>query len=52
MRKWLVLLAALALAPSSALMQEKGGEDEFGPYEPVANWPQSIPGTEVACPMF
>ena len=46
MRSWLVLLAALALVPSSALMQEKGGEDEFGPYEVVANWPQPIPGTD------
>ena len=27
-------------------MQEKGGEDEFGPYEVVENWPQPIPGTE------
>ena len=27
-------------------MQEKGGEDEFGPYEVVANWPQPIPGMD------
>ena len=46
MRRCLVLLAVLTLVPSSALMQEKGGEDEFGPYEVVANWPQPIPGTE------
>jgi hypothetical protein len=46
MRRWIVLLAVLSLVPSSALMQEKGGEDEFGPYEVVANWPQPIPGTE------
>ncbi len=46
MRRWVALLALLTLVPSSALMQEKGGEDEFGPYEVVANWPQPIPGTE------
>ena len=46
MRSWIVLLAVLSLVPSSALMQEKGGEDEFGPYEVVENWPQPIPGTE------
>ena len=46
MRNALVLLALLALLPVSALMQEKGGEDEFGPYEVVANWPQPIPGTD------
>ena len=45
-RGWIILLAMLALVPSSALMQEKGGEDEFGPYEVVPNWPQQIPGTE------
>ena len=27
-------------------MQEKRGEDEFGPYGVVANWPQPIPGTD------
>ena len=47
MRRWVrCSLAALSLVPSSALMQEKGGEDEFGPYEVVPNWPQPIPGTE------
>ena len=46
MRSWIILLAVLVLVPSSALMQEKGGEDEFGPYEVVENWPQQIPGTE------
>ena len=46
MRGWLVLLAVLTLAPTSALVQEKGGEDEFGPYEVVPDWPQPIPGTE------
>jgi len=30
--------AAAAAAPA----QERGGQDEFGPYEPVANWPQPL----------
>ena len=31
-------------APAAATSaQEKGGQDEFGPYEPVANWPQPLP---------
>ena len=32
--------AATAAAPAP---QERGGQDEFGPYEPVANWPQPLP---------
>ena len=32
---------APSAAPASA--PEKGGQDEFGPYEPVANWPQPLP---------
>jgi len=40
----LVMAAAVvgysALAPSA---QERGGQEEFGPYEPVANWPQPLP---------
>ena len=46
MRSSITLLAVLLLVPSSAVMQENGGEDEFGPYEVVANWPQPIPGTD------
>jgi quercetin dioxygenase-like cupin family protein len=30
-------------ADTAARAQEKGGEDEFGPYEPVLNWPQPLP---------
>jgi hypothetical protein len=42
-RSWLVAVAfAIAIAPT-AFVQEKGGEEEFGPYEPVANWPQPLP---------
>ncbi len=33
-----VLLLTLPLAT-----QERGGQEEFGPYEPVANWPQPLP---------
>ena len=29
-----------AAAPAA---QEKGGQEEFGPYELVANWPQPLP---------
>jgi DNA-binding beta-propeller fold protein YncE len=38
-------LAVLLLAPV-ALTQEKGGQEEFGHYEHVANWPQPLPGPE------
>ena len=31
-------------APAAAsASQEKGGQEEFGPYEPVENWPQPLP---------
>jgi hypothetical protein len=33
--------ASASAAPGAP--QEKGGQDEFGPYEPVANWPQPLP---------
>ncbi len=32
--------AATAAAP--AIPAEKGGQEEFGPYEFVANWPQPL----------
>ncbi|MGE3958794.1 MAG: 6-bladed beta-propeller [Vicinamibacterales bacterium] len=35
-----VLFAAIALVPAPASMQQKGGEDETGPYDVVENWPQ------------
>ena len=46
-RRWLLttVLAVMWLAPA-AFMQEKGGQEEFGPYEPVENWPQPLPGPE------
>src|SRR6187549_899419 len=50
-RHWLLMLLCLVLAPSltstrdaaAPAPQERGGQDEFGPYEPVANWPQPLP---------
>jgi sugar lactone lactonase YvrE len=39
-------LAAAAVAGYTVLAQsaqERGGQEEFGPYEPVANWPQPLP---------
>ena len=29
--------------PAAAAPADKGGQDEFGPYEVVANWPQPLP---------
>lgn len=55
-RNWLLVVGAVVLLAPAASMQEKGsaqvkgGEDEFGPYEPVPNWPQplagQVPGSE------
>lgn len=40
-----VLSALVLLAPSAFMQpaQPRGGQEEFGPYEPVANWPQPLP---------
>src|SRR5215471_16277312 len=35
-----LLFASIALVPSTAFMQQKGGEEETGPYDVVENWPQ------------
>jgi len=44
LRRWLpTLLAIVLLATVPAPTQEKGGQEEFGPYEPVANWPKPLP---------
>jgi hypothetical protein len=44
MVRWLLtVLAALLLLTLPAVTQEKGGQEEFGPYEPVPNWPQPLP---------
>ena len=34
------VLLLMALAAVIVRPQEKGGQEEFGPYEPVPNWPQ------------
>jgi hypothetical protein len=43
-RIWLltVLSVVMLLAPS-AFVQERGGQEEFGPYEPVEDWPKPLP---------
>jgi hypothetical protein len=42
--RWsLTVLATLFLLTLPAVTQEKGGQEEFGPYEPVPNWPQPLP---------
>ncbi|MGC4080748.1 MAG: hypothetical protein QM736_01155 [Vicinamibacterales bacterium] len=35
-----LLFGAIALLPHAASMQQKGGEEETGPYDVVENWPQ------------
>lgn len=40
--KWFVLVLFLVALGIVGIAQEKGGEDETGPYEVVANWPQPI----------
>lgn len=37
----LVVVAAL-VGSKAASLQERGGQEEFGPYELVANWPQPL----------
>ena len=42
--RWsLTLVGATLLLTLPALTQERGGQEEFGPYEPVGNWPQALP---------
>src|SRR5687767_7793064 len=38
-----VLSVALASLTPAAIEQEKGGQEEFGHYEVVPNWPQPLP---------
>ena len=42
---FIAVFAVFALAAAAAT-QEKGGQEEFGPYEVVPNWPQPLPGPE------
>ena len=46
LRKWIVVSFLAAAVATVTLAQEKGGEEETGPYEVVANWPQPLPGHE------
>src|SRR5437763_81762 len=40
----LAILAAIGIsAAAAAALQDKGGQEEFGPYELVENWPQPPP---------
>jgi hypothetical protein len=39
-------LGLLLMTPSSAPCQQKGGEEETGPYEVVENWPLPLPKHE------
>jgi DNA-binding beta-propeller fold protein YncE len=45
-----ILVIAGICFPQQGNTQVKGGQDEFGPYEPVANWPLplagQVPGSE------
>ena len=41
-RGWLLALLLVAAAASPVAVQQKGGEDEFGPYDVVANWQKPI----------
>ena len=36
------VIALVSLVPA-ATVQDKGGQEEFGPYEIVPNWPQPLP---------
>src|SRR5882724_5156188 len=38
-----ILVAIGVSAAAVAALQEKGGQEETGPYEVVANWPQPLP---------
>ena len=44
-KKWAVLPLVLLALASAGIAQEKGGNDETGPYEVVPNWPQPLHGT-------
>ena len=42
-RSWLVAVLFAVVSLVGGLAQEKGGQEEFGPYEPVENWPKPLP---------
>ena len=42
-----VIVSAVFVGQAAPAMQEKGGQEEFGPYDLVENWPQPLPdGTD------
>ena len=42
-----LLACAVFVVGAAQTSQEKGGQEEFGPYELVENWPQPLPdGTD------
>lgn len=45
-RTWALVCLLFSILAVVTLAQEKGGEDETGPYEVVENWPQALPGHE------
>lgn len=45
LQKWAVLVTVVVALASVGLAQEKGGNDETGPYEVVVGWPQPLHGT-------
>lgn len=46
LKKWAVLPVVVLALTAASVAQEKGGNDETGPYEAVPNWPQPLHGTE------
>lgn len=41
--RWLLAIGIAATLSTFAATQERGGQEEFGPYELVENWPQPLP---------
>jgi len=41
-RHWSILLVLVAVVAMGAVAEQRGGEDETGPYEAVPNWPQPL----------
>jgi hypothetical protein len=39
----LTILSTVVLLAPSAIMQERGGQEEFGPYDVVEDWPKPLP---------
>jgi DNA-binding beta-propeller fold protein YncE len=44
--KWIIAIVLVVGLAFAIQAQEKGGEEETGPYEVVENWPQQFPGHE------